>query len=284
MGLLDTPSFGDEYPNALGWTWLIQPVSTKFTNWSQAGVVSIIEEDKEGAFTITAAWKPSDGTAYRAVVFDKEKRRYLPTGSRGGGSNGIQMTRYQFSADTIPSEEVAYVGIEILTPEGWATASRHALKEAKEAGIEILPLPQVGKPYSFSLKAVDEKIIQSEDLKGKVVILDCWATWCAPCMRKMPELREAYSKWHGKEFEIIGINFDQDLDNARDAIQNGDLVWPQVYVPSDKGIRDLWFKASSIRTLPRLLLIDREGNLRLDTNNPGELKPFLAALMEKHDR
>jgi thiol-disulfide isomerase/thioredoxin len=114
--------------------------------------------------------------------------------------------------------------------------------------------------------------------KGKVVLIDGWATSCPPCMTKMPELRELYRRYQAEGFEIIGINFDQALENARQAIAEHELKWPQVYVPSDDRTRELWYKASSLANLPRLILLDREGVVRADIQPDelgGELKKLL---------
>ena len=82
------------------------------------------------------------------------------------------------------------------------------MKEAREAGIEILPRPEVGKIFTFSLTTSDGKMLNSAGFKGKVVLIDCLATWCTPCMAKMPELKSLYARYHDAGLEVVGVNFD----------------------------------------------------------------------------
>jgi hypothetical protein len=66
---------------------------------------------------------------------------------------------------------------------------------------------------------------------------------------------------------IIGINFDESPEKARQLIAERELQWPQVYVPSDDRTRQLWYEASSVSNLPRLILLDREGVVRGDVDH-----------------
>ena len=85
---------------------------------------------------------------------------------------------------------------------------------------------------------------------------------------------------HRKDgLEIIGICFDHGADKARTTIQSKGLDWPQVLVPNEEKMRDLWEEATGIEGLPRLLLLDRSGVLRADCG-PGELKDQIGKLLD----
>jgi thiol-disulfide isomerase/thioredoxin len=114
---------------------------------------------------------------------------------------------------------------------------------------------------------------------GMVVLIDCWATWCAPCIAKMLQLKALYEHRHADGSEVIGVNFDKDRTKAEQRVKTLAMPWPEVFVPSDDRTRRLWDDATGSQTLPRLLLIDREGILRGD-GGPDELEKRAAALLD----
>jgi cytochrome oxidase Cu insertion factor (SCO1/SenC/PrrC family) len=75
----------------------------------------------------------------------------------------------------LPAEEVKRLGVEMLTPEGVRLIARQAIARAKKEGVEVLPPEEVGKTYDFVLTTTDGRKVRSADLKGKVVLLDCWS-------------------------------------------------------------------------------------------------------------
>src|SRR5262249_39735718 len=111
-----------------------------------------------------------------------------------------------------------------------------------------------------------------------VVLVDCWATWCSPCMAKMPKLKDFYEQRRRDGFEIVGVCFDQDAEKAKKALTLLGISWPQVFVPSDEPARQLWEEGTGIDGLPRLFLIDRDGILRAECN-PGDLETQVARLL-----
>ncbi len=130
--------------------------------------------------------------------------------------SGIVLVTYEYRLDptVLPYDRVKRLGIEVVPAEvrraEAATASVRAFHEANAANIELLPRPEVGKPYEFTLTAADGQVLRSAAMKGKVVLIDCWAGWCSPCMAKMPRLKALYQRRHGDGFEVIGVNFDKD--------------------------------------------------------------------------
>ena len=159
------------------------------------------------------------------------------------------------------------------------------MREAREKGIEILSLPEVGRRYEFSLTTTDGKVIDSEKLRGKVVLIHCWESWCGPCKVQMPAVKKVYEKWHPKGLELLGVSFDEDVKSAETAYERLEIHWPLVVEPSDTEVRVLWRRAARITAIPRYLLIDHEGILRADLSGSKEIEKELdqqiAALFQR---
>ena len=90
-------------------------------------------------------------------------------------------------------------------------------------------------------------------------MVDFWASWCGPCRREMPNLVDAYKKYKGKNFEIVGVSLDQSADSWKDAIKKLNITWPQM--------SDLKFwncegaKLYAVTGIPYTVLIDGEGTI-----------------------
>ena len=83
-------------------------------------------------------------------------------------------------------------------------------------------------------------------------------------MAMMPELKALHEKWRNQGLEIVGVSLDRDVGTVRKACKSEGMSWPQVLVPEDERIRELWHKASGIGSIPRVLLIDQQGILQAD--------------------
>ncbi len=88
------------------------------------------------------------------------------------------------------------------------------------------------KPLDLKFTAVDRvRTSISPKLRGKVVLVDFWATWCGPCMHEMPNVIAAYAKYHDQGFEIIGISLDRSTDKEKlvQVTKQLGMVWPQYF-------------------------------------------------------
>ncbi len=103
------------------------------------------------------------------------------------------------------------------------------------------------KAPAFHARTVDGKTVNfPDDYKGKVVLLDFWATWCPPCRKELPNVVAAYNQYHDKGFEVLSVSLDRPQQGPMllEFIKNNNMTWPQIYdghgskgtVPMEYGI------------------------------------------------
>jgi thiol-disulfide isomerase/thioredoxin len=111
----------------------------------------------------------------------------------------------------------------------------------------------------FSGKTTDGKVINLADLKGKVVLVDFWASWCMPCREEMPELIKFYKQHKNPAFEMLAVNIDKDKNNMQHFL---DELFPQpsfpIIVDDNQEIPALF----NIEAMPTTLIIDKKGTIR----------------------
>jgi len=170
------------------------------------------------------------------------------------------------------------------TPDQWVAQAQEHLKKYPEAKLNseisdkietIKALADLkSKPLDLKFKSVDGKEVDLGQLRGKVVLIDFWATWCGPCVHEVPNVVKTYEKLHPQGFEIVGISLDQDQSALEAFTKEHSMTWPQYF--DGKGWGNSFAKRFGIRSIPAMWLVDKKGMI-VSTNARGELE----ALVEK---
>ena len=120
----------------------------------------------------------------------------------------------------------------------------------------------------FTLKTIDGKAISLSSMKGKVLLVDFWASWCGPCRQENPNVVKVYNEFKNKGFDVLGVSLDNDKDAWQGAIKKDGLTWNHV---SDlKGWDSEVVKSYSITGIPFTLLLDKDGKI-IAKNLRGEM-------------
>ncbi|MCR9118030.1 MAG: TlpA family protein disulfide reductase [bacterium] len=113
------------------------------------------------------------------------------------------------------------------------------------------------------------------DLKGKVVLVDFWATWCGPCLAEYPNIKKNYEKYHDAGFEVVGISLDQDRDALSEYLEKKELPWITLHngdKPGDSPTADYY----GISGIPTMILIGKDGKVISLRARGEELSSLLA--------
>ena len=153
-------------------------------------------------------------------------------------------------------------------PQKSATGEKTTVNNSDEAATDTASKskssdypPAPAAVLNTEIKHIDGNVFKIEDLKGKVVLLNLWATWCGPCRQEMPHLVSMQNEFKSKDFKIIGLNVDQESTDlivpfAEKMKLNYDLGW------ADENLYRALLKISKNDGIPQSFLIDREGHLR----------------------
>jgi len=196
----------------------------------------------------------------------------------------------QFVTDYPASSDAAEAMLQLAIAQEFAGQEEKAKKwyreildkfpnaaSAKKAQGAATRLDSVGKSIDLRGKSTRGDNIDLAKLRGKVVVIHYWATWCEPCKTDMAQLKELQAKYGRSGFALIGINLDEQVKLALDYLQKSPLPWPQLYEPG--GLDSRLANELGILTLPTMLLIDDKGlviNRSLHiTELDGELRKIL---------
>jgi len=114
-----------------------------------------------------------------------------------------------------------------------------------------------GSAPDFTLRTTDGSNMRLQEQRGRVVMVNFWATWCGPCKQEMPHLNRLYEKYRSSGFMLLGVNVDEDARNATSTAAKLGVTFP-VLLDAEKRVSRLY----DLTTMPSTVIIDRDGRVR----------------------
>lgn len=193
------------------------------------------------------------------------------------------------TGERIPCTEapvIAFGRVAYQTADG----VRHSLSlsvvdvEATRAASPARPRPSSASPGrrlapDFEATAADGSTVRLSELRGTVVLVDFWATWCGPCVREIPTVKALYEELAGEDFEILGVSLDRSRADFEAFVSSRGLAWPQHF--SGAGWSDPVARAYGVRSIPRAMLVDREGRIVRDHLRGPSLRSAARSVLEE---
>jgi thiol-disulfide isomerase/thioredoxin len=133
------------------------------------------------------------------------------------------------------------------------------------------------KPVELTFKVTNGQTVNLAKLRGKVVLLDFWASWCGPCLAEMPSVVGAYEKLHKSGFEIVGISLDEDKAAMEGAVKKLGMTWAQYF--DGQGWQNKISRSFGINSIPAAWLFDKKGMLRETALRGEELSAAVQKLL-----
>jgi thiol-disulfide isomerase/thioredoxin len=138
---------------------------------------------------------------------------------------------------------------------------------------------------AFAVTTVDGQRISLDDLEGKVVLIDFWATWCGPCRAALPHVQEIAKKFQGQPLVVLSVSVDKDEQTWRQFIAKNEMTWPQYY---DGGFTGPIAKLFGVQAIPHTFTVDADGVLQDehigDAAIEGKLKKLIKRAQEMPPR
>jgi len=187
-----------------------------------------------------------------------------------GEANGMKVL---FGARSMPEAEWQKLAEQHLQtyPDALMNPQIKAMIERNAATAKLKT-----EPLDLKFTALDGAEIDLAKMRGKVVLIDFWATWCGPCVQEVPNVVAAYEELHPKGFEIVGISLDKDKAKLEDFIKEKGMAWPQFF--DGKGWQNEISSRFGIQSIPAMWLVDKKGML-VETNAREDLEGKIEKLL-----
>jgi len=155
-----------------------------------------------------------------------------------------------------------------------------AMMKQQEEAEKVQAALVVGAKFpDFDEKDTAGKPLSIAGYKGKVVLVDFWATWCGPCVAELPSVMKAYEKHHAEGFEIVGISLDSDKGKLENFAKQKNMTWPQYF--DGQGWQNKLAQKYGVNSIPATYLLDVNGIIIAKNLRGDELEAAVAKALAK---
>ncbi|MFO1094276.1 MAG: TlpA disulfide reductase family protein [Planctomycetaceae bacterium] len=203
---------------------------------------------------------PTQENADRQKLID-DLVAFMQEGELEGPQVGLAMQTAGILEQVSPELAVAAYNVFAKHIEAAQKPEFAPYAKAMYGSARRLSLP--GHPIEIAGKTVDGADFNITDYKGKVVLVDFWATWCGPCLQELPNVLDNYEKYHEKGFEVVGISLDENAETLKTFLEENKLPWATLYDKEQEkqGFENAIAEHYGITGIPTVILVNQEGNV-----------------------